>query len=96
MNKPIGFEIRQAGVVLLVGPVEPFEGLIHLPAICIYFGDLGCAITTMAGDEFSQCGFRSLLTAQGVINDCLPSQPQALVALLLHFHQGFLRAPSRQ
>ena len=47
----IAFDLRQSGVSLLVGMLQPFKRLVRLPAIRIYLSDLIGHISAILRDK---------------------------------------------
>src|SRR5258708_19604738 len=70
----IGLDRGEAGITLLVGTLQPFEGLIGFPAKRILLSDLKGRISVMLGDKLDQDSIRILFSAARLVNQSFAFQ----------------------
>src|SRR5258708_20568684 len=86
----IGLDRGEAGITLLVGTLQPFEGLIGFPAKRILLSDLKGRISVMLGDKLDQDSIRILFSAERVVNQYFGWGFRPLACFLLNFHDALL------
>src|SRR5258708_12664988 len=91
----IGLDRGEAGITLLVGTLQPFEGLIGFPAKRILLSDLKGRISVMLGDKLDQDSIRILFSAERVVNQYFGCEFRPLAWFLLNFRERLLRLSLR-
>src|SRR5262245_14116283 len=63
----IALDTRKSAIALLIGSLEPLEGLVRLATVGMDLGNLECADVTILRRELALCSIRLILLARAMI-----------------------------